>query len=642
MADYTSLSIGINRYQYIQPLSYAQQDAQAVHQRLREETGLPPQDSLLLTDTSPWVGEQSTEPTKANILHWLENWLNGESSSLLWFFFSGYGVSWEGDDYLMPIDGNPGDIPNTGIPAKEIFGLIREKGFHNVLVLLDINRSPGVIAGESVGAQIAEIAPEMGISLILSSQIEEASHEEVSLGHGIFTATLLEALRYYGPNLTLHNLSGYLYEHLPELSEHHWRPVQHPLIVIPSMEFAQKPLLPQEGGATYPQESMSEMGKTTTLQEEDTLETAETAENNGAAGGLKMPELPNFPTSNGEQESPDGNVEPESPEANIPTNEDENIDLDLPPETASPPPPPTPRKKQPVGMLIGAGVALIAALVGIFWFVTRPSNTPVASNSDTPTAATSPTDTASPGGEQPVEQGNANVPPPSPEASPSPSPSPEASPSPTPSPEALEPAPATMEASERVLARARTYIQSNQASGFSQAIREAQRIQPNAPLYQEAQADIARWSAVILDIAKGRANQGNFPNAIAAARLVPSEQETLYAQAQQSIQQWQEQAQQQQANIEIIQEARRTIRYTQASSYNQAIKQLQQIPEGQPGYAEAQDLIGRWSRQIYLIANSRASRGEFDLAVQTAKLVPEGTPSYEEAQGAIGRWQQGE
>ncbi|NEO26462.1 MAG: hypothetical protein F6K03_06075, partial [Kamptonema sp. SIO4C4] len=369
MADYTSLSIGINRYQYIQPLSYAQQDAQAVHQRLQEETGLPPQDSLLLTDTSPWVGEQSTEPTKANILYWLENWLNGESSSLLWFFFSGYGVSWEGDDYLMPIDGDPGDIPNTGIPAKEIFGLIREKGFRNVLVLLDINRSPGVIAGESVGAQIAEIAPEMGISLILSSQLEEASHEEVSLGHGIFTATLLEALRYYGPNLTLHNLSGYLYEHLPELSEHHWRPVQHPLIVIPSMEFAQKPLLPQQGGAgtTYLQDNVSETGTATTLQEEESpSEPTETSEHNGASVGGKHPELPTFSPATANSESPDGSQDANLDVTNTEFANQDDINFDFSPSSSTSQPPQ--KQKQQWGMLVGGSVVLILALLGGFWF----------------------------------------------------------------------------------------------------------------------------------------------------------------------------------------------------------------------------------------------------------------------------------
>ncbi|TVQ54142.1 MAG: peptidase C14, partial [Spirulina sp. DLM2.Bin59] len=94
MSDYTALAIGINRYQYIQPLNYAQDDAQALHQLLVEETELPPHQALLLTEASPWVGNHSTEPTRDHIWHWVDTWLTAQTGSLLWFFFSGYGVSW--------------------------------------------------------------------------------------------------------------------------------------------------------------------------------------------------------------------------------------------------------------------------------------------------------------------------------------------------------------------------------------------------------------------------------------------------------------------------------------------------------------------------------------------------------------------
>ncbi|MGB0564903.1 MAG: peptidase C14, partial [Spirulinaceae cyanobacterium] len=196
--------------------------------------------------------------------------------------------------------------------------------------------------------------------------------------------------------------------------------------------------------------------------------------------------------------------------------------------------------------------------------------------------------------------------------------------------------PTTLAESQAILAQARTYIQTNQASGFSRAIAEATKIPPRAPLYDEAQADIARWSEVILDIARGRANQGDFKGAIAAAQLIPTAQATVYQNAQQQIGQWQTQ----QRNVELIRTARRQIRHPQASSYNQAINTVRQIASGQPGYSQAQELIKVWSEQIYLIANSRAAREEYQQAITTAQLVPEGTPSYDRAQQAIARWQQ--
>jgi uncharacterized caspase-like protein len=43
----------------------------------------------------------------------------------------------------------------------------------------------------------------MGIALVLSSQLDQFSHEAAALGNGLFTAALLEALRYYHTDTTL-------------------------------------------------------------------------------------------------------------------------------------------------------------------------------------------------------------------------------------------------------------------------------------------------------------------------------------------------------------------------------------------------------------------------------------------------------
>ena len=53
----------------------------------------------------------------------------------------------------------------------------------------------------------------------------------------------------------------------------------------------------------------------------------------------------------------------------------------------------------------------------------------------------------------------------------------------------------------------RIYLQDSQASTFNRAIRQARTIEPDSPFYQQAQADIIRWSQVILDIAQGRASE---------------------------------------------------------------------------------------------------------------------------------------
>ncbi|WP_204102941.1 MULTISPECIES: caspase family protein [Spirulina sp. CCY15215] len=628
MADYTSIAIGIDRYQFIQPLSYAQDDAQAIQHLLLEETGLPAEQALLMTDSSAWLGGKSTQPSKENIFYWLDAWLEKQSTSLLWFFFSGYGVSWQGVDYLMPIDGNPADIPNTGIPARELFEHLKQKGFDQILALLDINRSPGVIAGEPVGSEIAQFAPEMGISLILSSQLEESSHEAVALGHGIFSAALLEALRYFGQDIVLHDLSGYLYDRLPELSEHHWRPIQHPLIVIPSIELAEQALLPTGGTA----QAATAIAPIIT-GEETAREEAIATEENALASEMeletaKVPSLPDLPPlkTASEGNNDNGEVFQDTHPENMPQ---------IPAAEAAK----KPGRPKNLSILMGAG-AILLALLALFWFgrpreeiaetpPPDPSSAPAIADPD-PTALPSPVTTA----ESPVSTATQNAATAEPQNSTPPN-TPETNAATEPPP------PLTTEGSRSILARARTYIQTNQASGFSRGIEEAQKIQPGAPLYAEAQADISRWSEVILDIARGRAAKGNFSTAIAAAKLVPPEQAPTYAEAQKSVTLWTEQGKQQTVNNRIIRSARRMVRTNQASSYNKAINELKKVPQGQPGYLQARNLTESWSRQIYLIANSRAARGSYQQAIVSAKLIPEGTSSYNDAQKAIARWQQG-
>lgn len=188
------------------------------------------------------------------------------------------------------------------------------------------------------------------------------------------------------------------------------------------------------------------------------------------------------------------------------------------------------------------------------------------------------------------------------------------------------------------------YLRSNQASGFNQAIKQARSIKPDSPFFPEAQSDIVRWSQVILDIAHGRASQGDFAGAIAAAKLISQEEpmiKPIAEQAESAIAYWKRQAQDQGVNQDLLETAKNLIAPHQASSYNQAIAMLRQVSPGGADYQEAQELMRKWSRQIYLIANSRAARGDFKGAIEAAVLVPKESSYYEKLKVAILNWQAG-
>ena len=141
-----------------------------------------------------------------------------------------------------------------------------------------------------------------------------------------------------------------------------------------------------------------------------------------------------------------------------------------------------------------------------------------------------------------------------------------------------------------------------------------------------------------MDIAMGRAAQGQFEGAIAAAQLVPPEV-SAYSAAQSSMTTWQQQAAQAQANQVVIQQASTKIKANQASSYNQAIAQVKTIGTDQPRYSQAQTLANQWSSEILKIAYRRLASDGPAQAIAAAELVPENTAAYAEAQRAIAVWQ---
>lgn len=163
-----------------------------------------------------------------------------------------------------------------------------------------------------------------------------------------------------------------------------------------------------------------------------------------------------------------------------------------------------------------------------------------------------------------------------------------------------------------------------QASPFNRAIRQARETEVNSPFYPEAREDIYRWSRIILDIAQGRADNGDFAGAIAAVELMPQNYpatQVLARRAAQAVQVWQQTVQEQELYRDFLSRAKHTIQPDSASSYNQAIAILRQIAPGAKEYTAAQTLIGQWNQQIYLIAKKRALQGDFQQAVAAAILV---------------------
>jgi hypothetical protein len=624
MANYWAIAIGINQYQLFQPLSCAQADAEALEDFLVTEAGFLPKHCLLMTDTSPPIGDRSTYPTKDNILLLLEylaatNW---QPEDYLWLFFSGYGVNYKGKDYLMPVEGNPELVQETGIELRSLMQSLQLADL-NVLLLLDINRAFGTQADAPVGEETIELAQELQLATILSCQPEQFSHESNELGHGFFTAALLEALR-SGNGSNLADLESYLSLLMPKLCHHHWRPVQNPATIIPSRAQVILPQLAMESefeanSVIYPEESFAVALAAPPLDDyprtspergrrgEATVNSSQQAKAHKVEKPKGQPvqepatslvSQPMAETSLGVNAK--GRFIPNSSKgyvSRLPSNQ-----------------PNIPFWKQFI--LWGGGSLLVAGLIAVVFLrnqetfrIKQISRTlPNATASDRQVIENLPSDRT------PIARINNQ------------------------SSAQITSNSESKKRNQAVLDLAKMSLRQTQASDLSLAIATAQKIKPSEPLYEQAQENIKIWSRMILDLAESRAKQRQYAGAIAAARLITKE-EPLYAKTQAAINLWRLEGKQYVSNQTLLDAANGLIKSGQASTYNRAIEVAKKVPAGQPGFDIAQKSINKWSEKILDLAKRRAAEGDSNAAIATAALVPEETGAYEDAQDAIQKWQ---
>jgi len=645
MANYWAIAIGINQYQYFQPLRCAQADAEALKNYLVQEAGFTPQRCLLMTETSPPIGDRSTYPTKDNILLLLEDlaaacWQPGDH---VWFFFSGYGVNHAGQDYLMPVEGNPELVQQTAIEVRSLLQSLQVAQV-NVLVLLDINRASSIQADASVGQETIELAKELQLATIVSCEPEQFSRESSELGYGFFTAALLAALR-SGHGSSLEDLDSYLSVFTPELCQHYWRPTQNPVAIIPSNPAA---ILPHSEVKPSSVVIPSTLEPTEAPAQELKFNEEEASifpEENFAVALAAPPLAPISSTSGaksptigiwGESSSFESGIGAKSPKFNLETEQfSKSPDLAVkeqyfPQKSQLIPPSPElttggrfiPDVPQPYISRLpekrintslwqqlvfwGGGTMLMIALVTVVFL--RNQTKLVAGRE---ILSASPNDQSARSALiPPKNQSNAQI-------------------------------TANSESQKRnqaVLDLAKMSLRQTQASDLSLAIATARKIPAGEPLYEQAQENIKIWSNMILNLAEGRAKQRQYANAIAAAQLI-NKNESIYPQAQAAIKQWREEAKQHLANKTLLDAANGLIKPGQASTYNRAIEVAKRVPQGQPGFDLAQKSINKWSEKILDLAKSRAAEGHLQAAIETATLVPEVTAVYEDAQEAIQKWQ---
>ncbi len=229
-----ALAIGINQYDFLQPLKYAQRDAQLMQKLLCSEAGF--ERVFLFSDDSPDIGGESTRPYRANLLRCLRQiaeqpFMKAEDN--FWFFFSGHGMKHADDDYLMPSDGDPDDVENTAISLQYLTECLGLCGSDNIVLILDACRYQQKRSGEGIGEKTQQLARQAGVISILSCSPHESSAEIDALQTGAFTQALLEGLGIQGQCATVKRLQQYLCFRVPQIAAHYKYPRQTPDIKQP-------------------------------------------------------------------------------------------------------------------------------------------------------------------------------------------------------------------------------------------------------------------------------------------------------------------------------------------------------------------------------------------------------------------------
>jgi len=230
-----AIAIGINQYRYLQPLHYAVRDASAMDDYFSNEVRFD--QVYYFADNSPAIEQDYGQPLdSAPTFTTLKRFLRSrferpflKTGDNLWFFFAGHGIRHEDRDYLMPIDGDLGDVDGTALPLSYVTDRLRRCGADNIVLLIDACRSEGKRAGLGVGNEVQQ-----GVITLFSCSPRESSYEIDQLQQGAFTYTLLQSLRLQGEGncATVERLDQYLRYHLPQLNQRHNKPRQTPYATV--------------------------------------------------------------------------------------------------------------------------------------------------------------------------------------------------------------------------------------------------------------------------------------------------------------------------------------------------------------------------------------------------------------------------
>jgi len=202
-----ALIIGINKYQNVEPLHYAVNDAKSVKSMFIEKYGFKKENIIFLTDK---------EATKENILDGFSNILEkaGEKDRVV-VFYAGHGETYKlpsGGDmgYLIPVDGDLDNLYRSSIPMKSVYDIAEMSYAKHILYLVDacyggLTLNTRGLKKDATPEYLRKMTKERGRMVITAGGKDEQVIEKPEWGHSAFTRNLIKGL---GDGLADENTDG--------------------------------------------------------------------------------------------------------------------------------------------------------------------------------------------------------------------------------------------------------------------------------------------------------------------------------------------------------------------------------------------------------------------------------------------------
>lgn len=197
-----AIVVGVEHYREKLPnADFAVGDAKLASQYFQRVLGVPEENIALLTDD---------RATKGDFEKYFERWLPNrvEAGDTVYVYYSGHGAPnpSKGDSYLVPFDGDPTYIDQTGFAVKRMLDDLAKLPAKQVYVAMDSCFSGA--GGRSVIAKgarplvtVTQSEVPSKVTVLSASAGDQISNSYEAKGHGLFTYYLLKGLKEKGGDL---------------------------------------------------------------------------------------------------------------------------------------------------------------------------------------------------------------------------------------------------------------------------------------------------------------------------------------------------------------------------------------------------------------------------------------------------------